>query len=51
MLGGICLTAAIMAFRMAWTDQHRKLATAGILLNGFGLLHLMLPALARGLGF
>ena len=45
----IGLSAGITAFRMAWTEQHRKLASVGILMCGFGLLQMGLPVLFRGI--
>ena len=50
MIGAIALAAGITAYRMAWTEQHRKLAAAGILLCSFGMLRTLVPVLARGLG-
>lgn len=43
------LSAGIAAFKMAWTEQHRKLASVGILLCGFGLLQRAVPILLRGI--
>lgn len=45
----IGLSAGITAFRIAWTEQHRKLASVGILMCGFGLLQMGLPVLFRGI--
>ena len=48
-VSGIGLVAGITAFRMAWAEQHRKLASIGIILCAFGVLQRILPLAIRGL--
>jgi hypothetical protein len=46
----VSLTAGVAAYRMAWTQQHKKLAGVGILMCSFGVLQTVMQALARSFG-
>ncbi len=46
----VSLAAGVAAYRMAWTQQHRKLAGVGILMCSFGVLQTFMQVLARSFG-